>query len=112
MMFLGMLTEVRRMLLIPHGWRARRRSRPSDSRAFETRGSAPGRAGGAVRAIAVRKQGAVKPYLWFKAATRAARYSTPESPARSGPGMDVRMSPPSAPLDALSVYVAQLIAGT
>jgi DNA polymerase III delta subunit len=116
--FLGMLTgEVRRMLLI--------RSRmeefgggPDASQnynAFETRvvprlsepvapfGRSP-----------FENKGAISGFLWFKAAARAARYSTPElsrALARAA-DVDVRLKSSIPPLDALSVYVAQLIAGS
>ena len=60
------------------------------------------------------RQGQISPFLWFKAATRAARYSTPElarALARAA-DVDVRLKSSVPPLDALSVYVAELIAGT
>jgi len=60
------------------------------------------------------KQGQVSPFLWFKAAARAARYTTPEltrALARAA-DVDVRLKSSIPPLDALSVYVAELIAGT
>lgn len=60
------------------------------------------------------KQGQISPFLWFKAASRAARYTTPElarALARAAE-VDVRLKSSVPPLDALSVYVAELIAGT
>ena len=60
------------------------------------------------------RQGQVSPFLWYKAASRAARYSTPElarALARSA-DVDVRLKSSVPPLDALSVYVAELIAGS
>jgi DNA polymerase III delta subunit len=60
------------------------------------------------------RQGQLSPFLWFKAAGRAARYSTPElarALARAAE-VDVRLKSSVPPLDALSVFVAQLIAGT
>ena len=60
------------------------------------------------------KQGQVSPFLWFKAAARAARYTTPElarALARAA-DVDVRLKSSMPPLDALSVYVAELIAGS
>jgi DNA polymerase III delta subunit len=59
------------------------------------------------------RQGQVSPFLWFKVASRAARYSTPElarALARAAE-VDVRLKSSTPPLDALSVYVAELIAG-
>jgi DNA polymerase III delta subunit len=117
--FLGMLTgEVRRMLLI----RARMEesgSGPDASQnynAFQAR--VVPRLGEPVapfgRSPFENKKGTVSGFLWFKAAARAARYSTPElsrALARAA-DVDVRMKSSVPPLDALSVYVAQLIAGT
>lgn len=60
------------------------------------------------------RQGRLSPFLWFKAAGRAARYSTKElarALARAAE-VDVRLKSSVAELDALSVFVAQLIAGT
>jgi hypothetical protein len=59
------------------------------------------------------RQGRLSPFLWFKAAGRAARYSTAElarALARAAE-VDVRLKSSVAELDALSVFVAQLIAG-
>ncbi len=59
------------------------------------------------------KAGQVSPFLWFKAANRAARYTKPElsrALARAA-DVDVRLKSSVSPLDALSVYVAELIAG-
>jgi DNA polymerase III delta subunit len=59
------------------------------------------------------KAGQVSPFLWFKAANRAARYTKPElsrALARAA-DVDVRLKSSVPPLDALSVYVAELIAG-
>ncbi len=59
------------------------------------------------------RQGQISPFLWFKAAIRAARYSTPELARALARAADVDVSLKSSvpPLDALSVYVAELIAG-
>jgi hypothetical protein len=60
------------------------------------------------------KAGQISPFLWFKAASRAARYTTPElvrALARAA-DVDVRLKSSIPPLDALSVYVAELIAGS
>lgn len=60
------------------------------------------------------RQGQLSPFLWFKAAGRAARYSTPElarALARAAE-VDVRLKSSVPPLDALSAFVAQLIAGS
>lgn len=117
--FLGMLTgEVRRMLLI--------RSRMEESgggpdasqnyNAFQAR-VVPRLAEPVApfgRSPFENKKGAISGFLWFKAAVRAARYSTPElsrALARAA-DVDVRLKSSVPPLDALSVYVAELIAGT
>jgi DNA polymerase III delta subunit len=117
--FLGMLTgEVRRMLLI--------RSRMEESgggpdasqnyNAFQAR-VVPRLAEPVApfgRSPFENKKGAISGFLWFKAAARAARYSTPElarALARAA-DVDVRLKSSVPPLDALSVYVAQLIAGS
>jgi DNA polymerase III delta subunit len=116
--FLGMLTgEVRRMLLI----RARMEELgggPDASQSYNAfqarvvpRLSEPVAPFG--RSPFENKKGTVSGFLWFKAATRAARYSTPElsrALARAA-DVDVRMKSSVPPLDALSAYVAQLIAG-
>ncbi len=117
--FLGMLTgEVRRMLLIrelmeefgggPHVYQ--------NYNAFQAR-VAP-RLGEPVapfgRSPFENKKGTVSPFLWFKAASRAARYTTPElsrALARAA-DVDVRLKSSVTPVDALFVYVAELIAGT
>ena len=60
------------------------------------------------------RQGQVSPYLWYKVAGRAARYTTPElarALARAA-DVDVALKTSVPPLDALSLYVANLIAGT
>jgi DNA polymerase III delta subunit len=117
--FLGMLTgEVRRMLLI----RARMEELgggPDASQSYNTfqarvvpRLAEPVAPFG--RSPFENKKGTVSGFLWFKAATRAARYSTPElsrALARAA-DVDVRMKSSVPPLDALSAYVAQLIAGS
>ena len=117
--FLGMLAdEVRRMLLI----RARLEETgggsdaPQNFNAFKARMlprlEEPVAPFG--RSPFQNRQGQISPFLWFKAATRAARYSTPElarALARAAE-VDVRLKSSVAPLDALSVYVAELIAGT
>jgi DNA polymerase III delta subunit len=117
--FLGMLAEeIRRMLLIRA--RMEEEGSPPDVsltfNAFKARilprleepvppfGRSPFR----------NRQGQISPFLWFKAAVRAARYSTPElarALARAA-DVDVRLKSSVPPLDALSVYVAELIAGT
>jgi DNA polymerase III delta subunit len=117
--FLGMLTgEVRRMLLI----RARMEESgggPDASQnynAFQAR-VVPRLAEPVApfgRSPFENKKGAISGFLWFKAAVRAARYSTPElsrALARAA-DVDVRLKSSVPPLDALSVYVAQLIAGS
>jgi DNA polymerase III delta subunit len=117
--FLGMFSEeVRRMLLV----RARMEEAgagPDASMSFNTfktrvlpRLSEPVAPFG--RSPFQNKQGQVSPFLWYKAASRAARYSTPElarALARAA-DVDVRLKSSVAPLDALSVYVAELIAGS
>ncbi len=117
--FFGMLSdEVRRMLMI----RARLEETgggPDASMSFNTfkarvlpRLSEPVAPFG--RSPFQNKQGQVSPFLWFKAAARAARYTTPElarALARAA-DVDVRLKSSIPPLDALSVYVAELIAGT
>src|SRR5204863_373156 len=58
------------------------------------------------------RQGQITPFLWFKAAARAARYSSRElgrALARAA-DVDLKLKSSVAPLDALSVYVAELIA--
>lgn len=117
--FLGMFSEeVRRMLLV----RARMEESgvgPDASMSFNTfkarvlpRLTEPEAPFG--RSPFQNKQGQVSPFLWYKAASRAARYSTPElarALARAA-DVDVRLKSSIPPLDALSVYVAELIAGT
>ena len=116
--FLGMLTgEVRRMLLV----RARMEelgNGPDASQSYNTfqarvvpRLAEPVAPFG--RSPFENKKGTVSGFLWFKAAARAARYTTPElarALARAA-DVDVRMKSSVPPLDALSAYVAQLIAG-
>ncbi len=117
--FLGMLTsEVRRMLLI----RARLEETnggPDSSMSFNTfkarvlpRLAEPVAPFG--RSPFQNKAGQISPFLWFKAASRAARYTTPElarALARAA-DVDVRLKSSVPALDVLSVYVAELIAGT
>ena len=58
-------------------------------------------------------QGRVSPYPWFKAATRASRY-TAEELARAlsrGAEVDVALKTSAPPLETLAVYVGGLIAG-
>jgi len=117
--FLGMLTgEVRRMLLI----RARMEESGSGPDASQSYNAFQARVVPRLaepvapfgRSPFENKKGTVSGFLWFKAAARAARYSTPElsrALARAA-DVDVRMKSSVPPLDALSVYVAQLIAGT
>jgi DNA polymerase III delta subunit len=117
--FLGMLTgEVRRMLLI----RARMEELgggPDASQSYNTfqarvvpRLAEPVAPFG--RSPFENKNGTISAYPLFKAATRAARYSTPElsrALARAA-DVDVRMKTSVPPLDALSAWVAQMIAGS
>jgi DNA polymerase III delta subunit len=117
--FLGMLTgEIRRMLLI----RARMEelgTGPEASQNYNTfqarivpRLSEPVPPFG--RSPFESRKGGVTGFLWYKAASRAARYSTQElsrALARAA-DVDVAMKTSVAPLDALSLYVANLIAGT
>ncbi len=118
--FLGMLTgEVRRMLLI--------RSRLDEKdvggfdaamsySAFQTRvlprlEQPPAPFG---RSPFQNPQGQVTGYLWYKVAQRAARYTTPElarALARAAE-VDVRLKNSSPPLETLSAYVGELIAGS
>lgn len=58
-------------------------------------------------------QGQVTGYLWYKVAQRAARYTVPElarALARAA-DVDVKLKSSAPPLDALSAYVGDLIAG-
>ena len=57
--------------------------------------------------------GQISPFLWYKVAGRAARFSTPELARALGraANVDVAMKTSVAPLDALSGFVAELIAG-
>jgi hypothetical protein len=117
--FLGMFSEeVRRMLLV----RARMEESgvgPDASMSFNTfkarvlpRLNEPVAPFG--RSPFQNRQGQVSPFRWYKAASRAARYSSPElarALARAA-DVDVRLKSSIPPLDALSVYVAELIAGT
>ena len=117
--FLGMLTgEIRRMLLI----RARMEElgggpeTAQNYNAFQRhivpRLSEPVAPFG--RSPFESRKGGVTGFLWFKAASRAARYSTQElsrALARAA-DVDVAMKTSVEPLDALSLYVANLIAGT
>jgi DNA polymerase III delta subunit len=116
--FFGMLSEeVRRMLLIRERMEEMG-SGPDASMGFKTfearvlpRLSEPVAPFG--RSPFQNKAGQVSPFLWFKAAARAARYTKPElsrALARAAE-VDVRLKSSVPPLDALSVYVAELIAG-
>ena len=117
--FFGMLSEeVRRMLLIRERMEELG-SGPDASMGFKTfesrvlpRLSEPVAPFG--RSPFQNKAGQVSPFLWFKAAYRAARYTKPElarALARAA-DVDVRLKSSVPQLDALSVYVAELIAGT
>jgi hypothetical protein len=59
-------------------------------------------------------QGQVSAYAWYKAAQRAARYTTRELSAAlaRAADVDVRLKTSSPPLETLSLYVGELIAGT
>jgi DNA polymerase III delta subunit len=117
--FLGMLTgEIRRMLLI----RARMEELGGDPEASQNynafqrhivpRLSEPVAPFG--RSPFESRKGGVTGFLWFKAASRAARYTTRElsrALARAA-DVDVAMKTSVEPLDALSLYVANVIAGT
>ena len=117
--FLGMLTgEVRRMLLI----RSRMEESgggPAASQNYDAfQASVVPRLAEPVapfgRSPFENKNGVISGFLWFKAAARAARYSTPElsrALARAA-DVDMRLKSSVPPLDALSVYVAELIAGS
>jgi DNA polymerase III delta subunit len=58
-------------------------------------------------------QGQVSAYAWYKAAQRAARYTTRELAAAlaRAADVDVRLKSSAPPLETLSLYVGQLIAG-
>jgi DNA polymerase III delta subunit len=116
--FFGMLSEeIRRMLVIRERMEEMG-SGPDASMNFKTfearvlpRLSEP--VGPFGRSPFQNKAGQVSPFLWFKAAARAARYTKPElsrALARAA-DVDVRLKSSVPPLDALSVYVAELIAG-
>ena len=117
--FLGMLSdEVRRMLVVRERMEEMG-SGPDASmgyKTFETRVlprlSEPVAPFG--RSPFQNKNGQVTAFLWFKAANRAARYTKRElsrALARAA-DVDVRLKSSVPPLDALSVYVAELIAGS
>jgi len=58
-------------------------------------------------------QGKVSPYLWYKVSQRAARYQSRElarALARAA-DVDVQLKSSAAPLEAVTAYVARLIAG-
>jgi len=116
--FFGMLAdEVRRMLLIRsrleeggHGWEAatsyatfQARIGPLLTEAVIPFGVSP----------FARGQGQISYYAWFKAAQRAARYSTKELAAALARAaeVDVRLKSSALPLETLSLYVGDLIAG-
>jgi hypothetical protein len=61
-----------------------------------------------------RENGQVSGYLWYKAAQRASRYSARElarALARTAE-TDVALKSSASPLEAISSYVARLVAGT
>jgi DNA polymerase III delta subunit len=116
--FFGLLAdEVRRMLLIRsrleeggHGWEAstsyatfQARIGPLLSEPVVPFGVSP----------FARGQGQISHYAWFKAAQRAARYSTKELAAAlaRAADVDVRLKSSALPLETLSLYVGELIAG-
>jgi len=116
--FFGMLSdEVRRMLLI-RAWQESAGSpeAPASFEAFKVR-VVPRLAQPVSpfdRSPFQSRQGQITPFLWFKAAARAARYSSRElgrALARAA-DVDLKLKSSVAPLDALSVYVAELIAGS
>jgi hypothetical protein len=59
------------------------------------------------------RSGQISPFLWYKVTGRAARFSTAELARALGraANVDVAMKTSVPPLDALSGYVAELIAG-
>jgi DNA polymerase III delta subunit len=116
--FFGMLAdEVRRMLLIRsrleesgHGWEAstsyatfQARIGPLLAEPVVPFGASP----------FAGKQGQISHYAWFKAAQRAARYSTKELAAAlaRAADVDVRLKSSALPLETLSLYVGELVAG-
>jgi DNA polymerase III delta subunit len=115
--FFGMLAdEVRRMLLI--------RSRLEEGGGFDASTSYPAfqaRVGPLLAEPVVpfgvspfaNAQGQITAYAWFKAAQRAARYSTRELAAAlsRAADVDVRLKSSAMPLETLSLYVGELIAG-
>lgn len=116
--FLSMVTdEVRRMLTI----RARMEeigSGPDASMSFQTfkarvleRLEEPVAPFG--KSPFANRSGQISPFLWYKVAGRAARFSTAELARALGraANVDVAMKTSVPPLDALSGYVAELIAG-
>ncbi|HKA38019.1 MAG TPA: hypothetical protein VKH43_14435 [Thermoanaerobaculia bacterium] len=116
--FLSMLTdEVRRMLYI----RARMEemgSGPDASMSFQTfkarvapRLEEPVAPFG--RSPFANRSGQISPFLWYKVAGRAARFSTGELARALGraANVDVAMKTSVEPVDVLSGYVAELIAG-
>lgn len=116
--FFGMLAdEVRRMLLI-RAWQESAGSPepPSSFDAFKAR-VLPRLAQPVSpfdRSPFQSRQGQITPFLWFKAASRAARYSSRElagALARAA-DVDVKLKSSVEPLDVLSLYVAELIAGS
>lgn len=58
-------------------------------------------------------RGGVKPYLWYKAALRAARYRAAElrSALAAAADVDVKLKSSAPPLETISAYVGRLIAG-
>ena len=117
--FFGMLAdEVRRMLLV--------RSRFEETGArFDASMSYPAFQARIVPLLAepvvpfgwspfANAQGQVSAYAWYKAAQRAARYTTRELSAAlaRAADVDVRLKTSSPPLETLSLYVGELIAGT
>jgi DNA polymerase III delta subunit len=117
--FFGLVTaEVRRMLLFRSAWEPQSpvsfdasmsysafqtRLLPALERGVEPWGRSPFST----------REGQISPFLWYKVAQRASRYSAAElarALARSA-DIDVRLKSSAPPLELLSIYVAELIAG-
>lgn len=118
--FLGMLTaEVRRMLLI------RARLEQEDMSPFDVAMTYPAFQSRILPRLAEtvppfgrspfqNAQGQVSGYLWYKVAQRAARYTTRElaqALARAA-DVDVKLKSSALPLETLTAYVGEMIAGS